>query len=68
MVFDETSQEWKARYGYKRVNDINDIPVIEAKAGDEQYDDPFQRLEQEKVGKQQSGWVRCGGEGGFYCQ
>lgn len=58
MVFDETSQEWKARYGYKRVNDINDIPVIEAKAGDEQYDDPFQRLEQEKVGKQS--------EGGFF--
>jgi len=29
MVFDEKAQEWKPRYGYKRVNDPKDDWVLE---------------------------------------
>ena len=32
--FDETSGEWKRRYGYKRANDELDVPVIEARPDD----------------------------------
>lgn len=35
MEYDEASGEWKRRYGYKRANDESDVPVIEAKAGDQ---------------------------------
>jgi hypothetical protein len=34
LEFDEGQDEWRRRHGYKRVNDDNDIPIIEAKAGD----------------------------------
>jgi hypothetical protein len=34
LEFDEQNDEWRRRHGYKRVNDENDIPIIEAKASD----------------------------------
>lgn len=34
LAFDEQQGEWRRRYGYKRLNDLNDIPIIEASAGD----------------------------------
>ncbi|CAH8392629.1 unnamed protein product [Eruca vesicaria subsp. sativa] len=35
IVYDETTDKFKRRHGYDRVNDDNDIPIIEAKATDE---------------------------------
>lgn len=34
LVFDEQTGTWKRRHGYDRVNDDNDVPIIEAKATD----------------------------------
>ena len=34
IVYDETTDKFKRRHGYDRVNDDNDIPIIEAKASD----------------------------------
>ncbi len=34
LTFDETAGEWRRRFGYKRANDDNDIPIIEAKDTD----------------------------------
>ncbi|GJP64562.1 hypothetical protein CLOP_g21537 [Closterium sp. NIES-67] len=48
FVFEETSGEWKPRYGYKRANDIKDIPILEAKASDVAGEDPFAKLKAEK--------------------
>ncbi|KAL0710894.1 hypothetical protein Bca4012_017872 [Brassica carinata] len=56
IVYDETTDKFKRRHGYDRVNDDNDIPVIEAKASDEPGEDPFaKRLDDKKkrVGKQE---------------
>lgn len=33
-MFDEQTGTWKRRYGYDRVNDDNDVPIIEAKMTD----------------------------------
>ncbi len=48
MVWDETSNEWRPRYGYKRVNDENDVPFIEHGPNDDPYEDPFQAKRDEK--------------------
>ncbi|KAF8063882.1 hypothetical protein N665_1179s0006 [Sinapis alba] len=56
IVYDETTDQFKRRHGYDRVNDDNDIPIIEAKASDEPGEDPFaKRLDDKKkrVDKQQ---------------
>ncbi|CAF1868424.1 unnamed protein product [Brassica napus] len=56
IVYDETTDKFKRRHGYDRVNDDNDIPIIEAKASDEPGEDPFaMRLDDKKkrVGKQE---------------
>ncbi|CAN6807728.1 unnamed protein product [Brassica oleracea] len=56
IVYDETTDKFKRRHGYDRVNDDNDIPIIEAKASDEPGEDPFaKRLDDKKkrVDKQQ---------------
>ncbi|KAL0862504.1 hypothetical protein Bca101_041622 [Brassica carinata] len=56
IVYDETTDQFKRRHGYDRVNDDNDIPIIEAKATDEPGEDPFaKRLDEKKkrVGKQE---------------
>ncbi|GFQ03086.1 ubiquitin carboxyl-terminal hydrolase 5 [Phtheirospermum japonicum] len=50
-VFDEQTGTWKRRYGYDRVNDGNDIPIIEAKASDELGTDPFAERCKEKKSK-----------------
>ncbi len=34
LEYDDTTGEWRRRHGYKRVNDANDIPIIEAKPSD----------------------------------
>ncbi|KAH7422610.1 hypothetical protein KP509_12G016900 [Ceratopteris richardii] len=41
LEFDEQNQEWRRRYGYKRVRDEKDIPIIDAKPSDEIGTDPF---------------------------
>ncbi|GIL88312.1 hypothetical protein Vretifemale_16225, partial [Volvox reticuliferus] len=48
LVYDETTGEWRRRHGYKRANDDNDIPIIEAKATDKPGEDPFAVLAAEK--------------------
>ncbi|XP_073318039.1 ribosome biogenesis regulatory protein homolog [Primulina huaijiensis] len=48
LVFDEQTATWKRRHGYDRVNDDNDIPIIEAKATDEPGKDPFAERRKEK--------------------
>ncbi|CAI5522288.1 unnamed protein product [Closterium sp. Naga37s-1] len=48
FVFEEASGEWKPRYGYKRANDIKDIPILEAKSSDVPGEDPFAKLKADK--------------------
>uniref|UniRef100_A0A162A3A9 Ribosome biogenesis regulatory protein n=1 Tax=Daucus carota subsp. sativus TaxID=79200 RepID=A0A162A3A9_DAUCS len=48
QVFDEQTGTWKRRYGYDRVNDDNDVPIIEAKMTDEPGQDPFAKRRSEK--------------------
>ncbi|EFJ46846.1 hypothetical protein VOLCADRAFT_118049 [Volvox carteri f. nagariensis] len=48
LAYDDTTGEWRRRYGYKRLNDDNDIPIIEAKATDKPGEDPFAALAAEK--------------------
>jgi regulator of ribosome biosynthesis len=49
LDWDETTQEWRRRYGYKRVDDQNDIPIIDAAHGEQTgVEDPFSRGLQEK--------------------
>lgn len=47
-VFDEQTGTWKRRYGYDRVNDDRDVPIIEAKMTDEPGEDPFSKRKDEK--------------------
>ncbi|KAJ6829777.1 ribosome biogenesis regulatory protein-like protein [Iris pallida] len=47
-VFDEQTGTWKRRYGYDRVNDDKDVPIIEAKMTDEPGEDPFSKRMSEK--------------------
>ena len=35
LVLDEGSGEWRRRYGYKKANDPDEVPIIEASAGDQ---------------------------------
>ena len=56
LEFNEQTDDWRRRYGYKRVRDENDIPILEAKASDEVGSDPFaQRISEKKsrVAKQE---------------
>ncbi|GAB2300349.1 hypothetical protein Dimus_034388 [Dionaea muscipula] len=48
IVYDEQTNKWKRRYGYDRVNDDADIPIIEAKMTDEPGEDPFSTRKAEK--------------------
>jgi len=58
LEWDETTQEWRRRHGYKRVDDENDIPIMDA-GHDEDTGvvDPFTRNLKEKKErvKKQSG-------------
>lgn len=47
-VYDEQTASWKRRYGYDRVNDDRDVPIIEAKMTDEPGEDPFNKRKNEK--------------------
>ncbi|KAJ4840354.1 hypothetical protein Tsubulata_007622 [Turnera subulata] len=51
VVWDEQTESWKRRYGYDRVNDDNDVPIIEAKMTDEPGEDPFAKRRSEKKKK-----------------
>ncbi|XP_010528668.1 PREDICTED: ribosome biogenesis regulatory protein homolog [Tarenaya hassleriana] len=51
VVWDEQTSQWKRRHGYDRVNDDNDIPIIEAKPTDEPGEDPFAKRQEEKKKK-----------------
>lgn len=48
LEFDEQSQDWRRRYGYKRVRDERDIPIIDARSTDELGSDPFAQRRAEK--------------------
>jgi len=49
MVFDETDQEYKPRYGYKRGNTgIEHEPVLEIKKGQDPYADPWEAAATDK--------------------
>ncbi|KAL3700703.1 hypothetical protein R1sor_018725 [Riccia sorocarpa] len=52
LEYDEQTDEWRRRHGYKRVNDENEIPWIDAKDTDAPGEDPFEKL---KVDRQS--WV-----------
>ncbi|XP_002524474.2 ribosome biogenesis regulatory protein homolog [Ricinus communis] len=47
-VWDEQTHSWKRRYGYDRVNDDKDVPIIDAKMTDEIGEDPFAKRKAEK--------------------
>jgi len=50
LEFDENSQEYKRRWGYKRANDPtkSDDWIIEAKANDKPGTDPWSELKKER--------------------
>ncbi|EOY31033.1 Ribosome biogenesis regulatory protein (RRS1) family protein isoform 2 [Theobroma cacao] len=48
VVWDEQTGTWKRRYGYDRVNDDKDIPIIDAKMTDEPGVDPFAKRQDDK--------------------
>ncbi|XP_021275444.1 ribosome biogenesis regulatory protein homolog [Herrania umbratica] len=48
VVWDEQTGTWKRRYGYDRVNDDKDIPIIDAKMTDEPGMDPFAKRQDDK--------------------
>lgn len=48
VAWDEQTGSWKRRYGYDRVNDDRDVPIIEAKMTDEPGEDPFAKRLGEK--------------------
>ncbi|XP_047332400.1 ribosome biogenesis regulatory protein homolog [Impatiens glandulifera] len=51
LVFDEQTGTWKRRYGFYRVNDENNIPIIAAKTTDEPGVDPFAKRKADKKGR-----------------
>ncbi|KAM7266782.1 hypothetical protein ACFE04_008948 [Oxalis oulophora] len=48
VLWDQTTHSWKRSYGYDRVNDDNDVPIIEAKATDVPGEDPFAKRQEDK--------------------
>ncbi|KAL8129580.1 hypothetical protein V2J09_018735 [Rumex salicifolius] len=60
-VWDQQTHSWKRRFGYDRVNDDKDVPIIEAKMTDEPGVDPFAKRREEKkdrVAKQERNRVK----------
>ncbi|CAI8024725.1 Ribosome biogenesis regulatory protein homolog [Geodia barretti] len=51
MVFDESGQEWKPRWGYKRVDDPKDKWMIEIPDRADPYEDYFEKQAEEKKEK-----------------
>ncbi|CAM8979766.1 unnamed protein product [Rhodiola kirilowii] len=61
VLFDDQTGSWKRRHGYDRVNDDNDVPIIEAKMTDEPGQDPFAKRKEDKkqrVAKQERNRVQ----------
>ncbi|KAK9284816.1 hypothetical protein L1049_023993 [Liquidambar formosana] len=48
ILYDEQTGTWKRRHGYDRVNDDNDVPIIEAKMTDVPGEDPFAKRQADK--------------------
>eukprot|EP00191_Tetraselmis_sp_GSL018_P024162 CAMPEP_0177623714 /NCGR_PEP_ID=MMETSP0419_2-20121207/29050_1 /TAXON_ID=582737 /ORGANISM="Tetraselmis sp., Strain GSL018" /LENGTH=344 /DNA_ID=CAMNT_0019124285 /DNA_START=140 /DNA_END=1176 /DNA_ORIENTATION=+ len=48
LLYDESSGEWRRRYGYKKANNDEDIPIIEATSDDKVGTDPFTQARKEK--------------------
>lgn len=48
LVWDETHQDWRARYGSNRANNTDDIWVVEHKQNEDVSTDPFTKMEQER--------------------
>eukprot|EP01035_Chromulina_nebulosa_P017191 gene17191-22710_t len=55
MIFDELTQEWKPRFGYKRINGgLDDVPIVEVKPGQDPNADPWEidrKSKKEKIQK-----------------
>jgi regulator of ribosome biosynthesis len=55
MLFDESAQEYKPRFGYKRAkNGIEDMPIVEIKKGQDPFKDPWEasrKAKKERVDK-----------------
>jgi regulator of ribosome biosynthesis len=49
MVYEEDTQEWKPRFGYKRAkNGVEDHAIVEVKAGQDPFADPWAEARVEK--------------------
>ena len=49
MVFEEESQEFRPRFGYKRAkNGVEDLPIVEVKNGQDPFKDPWAEERQDK--------------------
>jgi regulator of ribosome biosynthesis len=49
MIFDEETEEYRPRFGYKRANNgIEDIPIVEVKSGQDPFADPWAEERKEK--------------------
>lgn len=54
MIFDEVTQQWAPRFGYKRANaGVIDQPIIEVKAGEDPFKDPWAEARTEKKARVQ---------------
>jgi regulator of ribosome biosynthesis len=51
MVFDEASQEWKPRWGYKRINDPKDQWMVEVPDKADPHEDYFEKQAEEREEK-----------------
>lgn len=76
MVWDETFQEWRPSWGYKRANNGDlDMGIVEVKAGKDIYEDPWGKAMQEKkervkknLRQQQDNLKRAGKAGASTCR
>lgn len=48
LVWDEVNGEWRRRHGYGRANEESDVPIVEARAGEDPSVDPWTRMRDEK--------------------
>lgn len=49
MVFDESNQEFRPRFGYKGANSgIEEIPIVEVKPGQDPFADPWAEARTDK--------------------
>ena len=49
MIYDESSKEYKPRWGYKGINSgVEDHAIIEVKSGQDPFKDPWESAREEK--------------------